>query len=191
MLVVVTLLSLSIAFIIKIDNPQNIAIGDVIGVLSMTVTLVTIYGFLFNRYMWHWCIFTWAQWFVKVPYLAGEWDGTLKYYWDGEWREKPMTISIRQTFLHIQVFVKTDESWSKTIGGSFDVDEENGFNSLIYSYINTPDASVRERSPIHYGTAILSIEKDFCTLRGNYFTDRKSSGEMILTKKENKCQQQQ
>lgn len=91
-----------------------------------------------------------------------------------------MRMLIKQTFLHIQVSIYTNESWSKTIGGTFDIDEENGFNSLIYSYQNTPDASVREHSPMHYGTAILSISKDCKELRGNYFTDRKTTGEMRL-----------
>ena len=183
LLVVITLTIFGILSYVQIEDVNNIQLPLLVKLLSQTVTCVTIFGYLFNRYLWHWRIFTYCSWFVKVPYLAGEWTGILRYYWDNRWQEKEMKMLIKQTFLHIQVSIYTNESWSKTIGGTFDIDEENGFNSLIYSYQNTPDASVREHSPMHYGTAILSISKDCKELRGNYFTDRKTTGEMKLSKK--------
>ena len=50
---------------------------------------------------------------------------------------------------------------------------------LIYTYLNTPRAEIQDRSAIHYGTAMLSID-DPKHLAGNYFTIRKSRGSMDL-----------
>lgn len=183
MIVGLTILIFLLLLHIQVDDLTKITYKELFKVISNTVLAITLYGAAFNRYMWHWRLFTFMHWFVKVPYLAGEWTGTLRYKWPldaPEWSEKPMSIKIKQTFLHVQVSIKTNESWSKTIGGSFDVDEENGFSSLIYSYLNTPNADVRDRSQIHYGTAILSISDDMKTLHGNYFTDRKSTGVMTM-----------
>lgn len=184
MIVILTLVIFFFLCYVEIDNIYTASAKDLFKVVSQTVCAIALYGFFFNRYLWHLKVFTYAQWFVKVPYLAGEWTGTLKYYWDDRWQEKDMRMHIKQTFLHVQVSVYTNESWSKTIGGTFDVDEENGFNSLIYTYLNNPNASVLDRSPIHYGTAILSISDDCKQLRGNYFTGRKTTGEMKLIKTE-------
>lgn len=185
MIVGLTILVFLLQLHYQIDDPTKITYQEIFKVISNTVLVITLYGFAFNRYLWHLPVFTFMHWFVKVPYLAGEWTGIIRYKWPldaPDWSEKPMSIKIKQTFLHIQVSVKTDESWSKTIGGTFDVDEDNGFSSLIYTYLNTPNADVRDRSQIHYGTAILSISDDMQTLHGNYFNDRKASGVMTMQK---------
>jgi len=104
------------------------------------------------------------------------------YYWDGTFHDKATEVRIVQTFLHIQVQIKTDESWSNSICSSCDINEDKGIRQLIYSYLNVPKASVRERSQIHYGTASLYISDDFLKLEGNYWTDRKSQGELTFIK---------
>ena len=84
------------------------------------------------------------SWLVPVPDLNGKWKGNIHYYWDGTFHDKATEVRIVQTFLHIQVQIKTDESWSNSICSSFDIDEDKGIRQLIYSYLNVPKASVRE-----------------------------------------------
>ena len=67
----------------------------------------------------------------------------------------------------------TDESKSSSITAS--IDEILNENYLTYCYINTPSSQYRNRSEIHYGTAILCVE-DVNNLKGSYYTDRKTRG---------------
>lgn len=48
---------------------------------------------------------------------------------------------------------------------------------LTYCYLNVPQANVRERSAMHYGTAMLCVENPE-ELKGQYFSDRKTTGDM-------------
>ena len=49
----------------------------------------------------------------------------------------------------------------------------------MYSYQNIPQAQFRENSPMHYGTAFLEIVAK-SKLEGNYFTDRKTTGHIVV-----------
>ena len=51
---------------------------------------------------------------------------------------------------------------------------------LTYCYLNVPKAKVRERSAIHYGTALLCIENPE-EIHGQYYTDRKTTGDMTFS----------
>ena len=57
-----------------------------------------------------------------------------------------------------------------------------GHKYLIYNYINEPDVTIRGRSQIHYGTAKLRYKEEDGALEGNYWTDRKSVGDIFLTR---------
>lgn len=119
--------------------------------------------------------------FVKMPYVAGEYTGTLVSNYDRA--ERKGIIKIKQTFLSVEVSLKTEESKSRSVSGS--IEEIFGMTELIYTYMNEPNSSVRDRSAIHFGTANFVIdEKDY--LVGRYYTDRNTSGEMTFTKLEKK-----
>lgn len=144
------------------------------------LSIVSIIGFCFNKWMWKWSIF--QSWLVPFPCLAGEWEGHIFYNWDGIDRDKIIKLKIRQTFLQVQICIETNESHSNSICASFDFDEMRGHRDLVYSYINEPDVTIRERSQIHYGTAKLRYNDKEGTLEGTYWTDRKSVGDIILTR---------
>ncbi len=145
-----------------------------------SVSIVSIIGFCFNKWMWKWSLF--HRWLVPFPCLSGEWDGHIFYDWNGSNRKKKAKIKIRQTFLQVQVIIETNESHSNSICASFDFDEMRGHSYLVYTYINEPNVTIRERSPIHYGTAKLMYEGKNKKLEGSYWTDRKSVGDIILSK---------
>lgn len=145
-----------------------------------SLSIVSIIGFCFEKWMWKWFIF--HRWLVPFPCLAGEWEGDIFYNWNGSDKEKKIKLKIRQTFLQVQVLIETNESHSNSICASFDFDKMRGHSYLVYSYINVPDVTIRERSQIHYGTASLRYKENEKTLEGSYWTDRKSVGDIILTR---------
>lgn len=144
------------------------------------LSVVLIIAFCFDRWLWRLPVF--QKWLVPFPCLAGEWEGHIFYNWDGADRDKKIKLKICQTFLQVQVLVETNESHSSSICASFDFDEMRGHSNLIYSYINEPDVTIRDRSQIHYGTARLRYKEEEKTLEGFYWTDRKSVGDIILTR---------
>lgn len=152
--------------------------------IRSSVSLYSIYGFAgeaigisalillaYEKILWKYIPFS------KVPNISGEYAGTIKSDYDDKIRN--ISLSIKQTRLSIEIFVKTDESVSRTVTGTI----ENIYdkNELIYTYLNEPKAQHRSHSNIHYGTAIFILDsKD--QLSGSYFTDRKTTGEIELRK---------
>lgn len=148
--------------------------------VTTTITFVTIICTLFVSWAWKWKIF--QDWLVPFPCLSGKWDGEIVSTYNSENRSIPVNVVIKHHFFNIQIKVKTGESNSISTCGSFDIDEDRGLKQLIYSYQNNPKATVRERSEIHYGTTRLEINDDANILEGEYWTSRKTIGDMKLTK---------
>lgn len=151
--------------------------------VSTTISINIIIWMLFIAWAWKWKIF--YPWLVPFPNLSGDWVGTIKSNWkEKELEPIPIEVSITQNFFNIQVRIKTKESRSYSIGASFDIDNERGFQQLFYTYLNTPKAGVRERSEIHYGSTILNFDGFKVTkMDGEYWTDRETTGEITLNKK--------
>lgn len=150
--------------------------------ISTTISINAILWTIFIKWAWKWKLF--YPWLVQTPNLSGKWKGVLKSNWKGGSLEPiPIKMIITQSFLHIQIKIKTEESRSHSVGASFDIDEERGYQQLFYSYINTPKAGVRNRSEIHYGTSLLTFDGfDINTLEGEYWTSRETTGELKFTR---------
>ena len=171
----------AIIFLIT-QNLENIDLNKAITHISTTITINILLWTIFIKWAWKFKIF--YPWLVQTPNLSGNWNGFLKSNWEGGRLEPiPTEVIIKQSFLHIQVIIKTGESRSYSVGGSFDIDEERGFQQLFYSYLNTPKAGVRNRSEIHYGTTLLNFEGfNVDTIEGEYWTSRETTGEIKLSK---------
>lgn len=171
----------AIIFLIT-QNLSSIDLQIAITHISTTITINIVLWTIFIKWIWTWKIF--YPWLVQTPNLSGKWEGTLKSNWDGGKLEPiPTEMTITQSFLHIQIKIKTGESRSHSVGASFDIDEERGCQQLFYSYLNTPNAGVRNRSEIHYGTSLLHFEGfDINTLEGEYWTSRETTGELKFKK---------
>jgi SMODS-associating 2TM, beta-strand rich effector domain len=165
------------------QNFDSIDFHKAITHVSTTISINIILWMLFIVWAWKWKIF--YPWLVPFPNLSGNWEGTIKSNWkEKELEPIPIEVSITQNFFNIQVRIKTNESRSYSIGASFDIDNERGFQQLFYTYLNTPKAGVRERSEIHYGSTILNFDGFKVTkMDGEYWTDRETTGEITLTKK--------
>ena len=150
--------------------------------ISTTISINICFWLLFTLYIWKWKLF--HTWLVKTPNLNGTWTGTIKSNWEGGSTEPiETTLTINQNFFNCQVSIKTGESKSYSISSSFNIDKERGSNQLLYTYLNTPNANVRKRSEIHYGTSILNLDNiNESTLSGEYWTSRETTGEMTLKK---------
>lgn len=157
----------------------NKALTDILSTISINVVLWT----LFIKWGWKWKLF--YPWLVPFPNLSGEWEGGLKSNWKEKSLDPILTeISITQTFLNVQVKIRTNESRSRSIVASFDIDKDRGLEQLIYSYINIPKPIVRKRSEIHYGSTLLTFNGfKVNELEGQYWTDRKTTGEIKLKRK--------
>lgn len=133
---------------------------------------------------WGWKCKIFYPWLVPFPNLSGKWNGHLKSNWKNKSLEPvPTSVDIKQTFFNIQIKIKTGESKSHSIAASFDIDKERGMQRLIYSYLNTPKSSVRDRSEIHFGTTLLEFDGfKVSEMEGEYWTDRETTGEITLNK---------
>lgn len=171
------------AIFIFTQNLDSIDFNKALTHVSTTISINIIIWTIFIGWAWKFKVF--YPWLVPFPNLSGEWEGYIK----SSWKEKDLTpipfeVSITQNFFNIQIRIKTKESRSYSIGASFDIDNERGFQQLFYTYLNTPKSGVRERSEIHYGSTILNFDGfKVENMDGEYWTDRKTTGEITLKKK--------
>lgn len=141
----------------------------IFSLIGEAISITTVIAALYERSLW-----TFDK-SANVPVIKGKYEGSIVSSWDGKKREAK--LEIKQTLLKLSITMKTDES----IGGSVtaSIDEINGEKQLTYCYLNRPMASVRNRSEIHYGTAMLNCDSRG-KLIGTYFTDRKTTGDMLF-----------
>lgn len=157
------------------DGPEvaGITLGR-LGLVEAGLFAVIVF---FNR--WAWRLPGVVALLRTGPVLRGTWKGTTKSTYDGKTRTA--YIAIRQTFAEIEVRLLSDESTSDTTSCQL-IRKPDGLAIIEYSYSNTPRATVRYRSEIHFGAARLE-----CTgqrpnqLQGSYWTDRQTIGELEFT----------
>lgn len=169
-----------VAIFLLTQDLRSIDFSKALSHISTAISINIIFWFVFIKWLWKLRLF--YPWLVQVPNLSGKWEGTLKSNWgDGTQNPIPMEIAIDQTFLNIQVTIKTEESRSFSLGASFNIDKDRGQQQLFYSYLNTPKPGVRSSSEIHYGSALLMLDGyDVNEIEGEYWTSRETTGEMRL-----------
>ena len=140
---------------------------DLYGYAGEAIAFSAFVMLAYEKYLWKY------NPFEKTPVLKKKYKGTLLSTYDGIEREA--VLEIKQTLLSISVVFITEESRSKSISASIEKIQDEW--QLTYCYLNVPQASIRDRSAIHYGTALLCIENPE-EIKGEYFTDRKTTGDM-------------
>lgn len=149
--------------------------------------VVTVYAFLyliFTKWAWRWRFF--RGWLVPLPDLQGTWKGEIRSTWQDPQRGStppliPATLVVRQSFDAIRCALYTEESESQSNAALLTKEAETRAVRLSFNYTNRPRASVRDRSAIHNGAAMLRVlNKDPRELRGEYWTDRRTTGEMTF-----------
>jgi hypothetical protein len=135
---------------------------------------------LWNRWIWRLRL---AQRFKSVPCdLNGTWKGTLETQWKDPATgasppAKPAYLVVRQTASSMSVTMLTDEMRSRSSLASVSAAEDG--TSLNYIYLSRPDSRVEHRSRMHPGATSLDVTGRPATrLKGRYWTDRDSRGEL-------------
>ena len=158
---------------------------EALKVLPEVVTIYTVLYLLFVKWGWRWTFL--QSWLVPFPNLQGTWQGTLQSTWVHPDTGRtpppiPFILVIKQTFSSISCVLYTEESSSYSSAALLSEEDDSGIKRLSYVYTNTPELTARGRSPIHDGAAILRIiTNPERQLRGEYWTNRKTTGEMELT----------
>lgn len=123
---------------------------------------------------------------VGVPRsVRGTWKGTLTSFWiDPETGNNPpqkaVFLVVQQTASVVSVKLLTNESNSTS--SLAEVSEVDGSFQLTYLYLNKPDLRVEHRSRIHHGSTALHVSGSPARrLKGRYWTDRDSKGELEFT----------
>lgn len=152
--------------------------------LPDVVTVYALLYFAFSKWLWRLPIL--QGWLVPFPDLQGTWRGELQSTWIDPKTKKgftviPLMLVIRQSFDYISCVMYTAESISISNAALITNDDESGMKKLSYNYTNKSDVTIRERSTIHDGAAILRIiNKPERLLEGEYWTSRKTTGTIKL-----------
>jgi hypothetical protein len=155
---------------------------EFLGLLPKVVTVDLITIAVFVKWLWR-C--KWLRgWLVPFPDLNGTWLGEIRSDWVDERTGKkippiPAMLTVRQTFFHISCVMQTEEMRSDSYVEGFRIDDERQVRQLAYSYQSRPRLSVQQRSAPHDGTIVFEvIESGERKLRGRYWTERKTTGEI-------------
>lgn len=157
-------------------------------IISIVVTIDGILIWSFVKYWWKWAML--YDWFVPFPNLNGTWIGQIKSnYIDKNTNTKideiSATLTIKQSFVYIHCLLKTDKMESSSFVSQFVINKDKQQLKLVYSYGGEAHLLLKDKNPTHFGTAMLNIEDKGVLLRGSYWTDRKTTGELTFTKKQN------
>jgi len=170
---------------------NDIKLGVNIDTLSIIGTIGGVNWFLWELFKrWFWKLSIFRGWLVKIPNLNGEWVGTLQSTWKDPSTRKvisPIIIdaNIKQDLTSVAVDITSNEMVSQSIVAVVKCNSERDVVEICYTYQSEPGATVRHRSEIHFGTAKLSYKNSRGkeTLEGNYWTDRKTTGDISLKRK--------
>lgn len=155
--------------------------------ISTAVTIALAIRWVLFKWVWKWKCFRFLENLHHVPYVEGVWVG--KYRSTGNEKTPPdrlegfAELEICQPDINTLKFIrKSGESTSRSFGENI-YRGDDGIIQFRYSYLSEPKAEVRERSPISYGSAILTYSRSPEHLDGNYWTDQKTTGTLELTRK--------
>lgn len=160
---------------------EKLTIKFILDCIGNSATIITIIASIFCSKLWKFGIF--QGWLVLIPNLNGTWKGTIMSNWINPETNKTQppidsTLRVKQSLFKISCVVTTGESTSNSIIADFVIEPEKQIRKLVYTYQNDPFQVYRSKSPIHYGTASLTIieKNNSLTLTGNYWTDRETTG---------------
>ena len=138
-------------------------------------------------YFYGWRLKIFRNWLVLIPDLNGTWKGILQTEWKNpETGETPGPIEaylvIKQTLNSISCVQMTKESKSWSRSSAINIDSDNQLKTINFIYSNKPRISFHYRSKDHDGACSLEIiSGPPKKLKGSYWTNRNTKGEMKFT----------
>lgn len=140
---------------------------------------------VFTKWCWKWKAF--RGWLVPFPNLNGTWVGNIYSDWinpeTGEVVASiPVMLTVKQGFFYINCKMVTGEMESFSTSEGFNIDPERQIKQLAYIYTSKPRIALNQRSVPHDGSIVFDIiEIPSRKLKGRYWTERKTLGEIFLT----------
>lgn len=153
-----------------------------------TIPLVLLVVGVFVSYAWRLKIF--RGWLVPFPDLNGTWQGAIQTTWVNPETGAipapiPVILTIKQSFIQMSCVMRTAEMTSRSYLADFWLDGDEQVRMLGYSYHSKPLPTVADRSQPHDGTIVFELIGDpVAKLKGTYWTERKTTGEVVLTFRE-------
>lgn len=181
---IVSFLVIWVAIIFFTKSYSATNLWPIIKQVPLAISIYVVVATIFIKWIWRWKIF--QGWIIKIPDLQGTWKGYLQSDWINPETQKgidpiPMVLVIKQTLITIKCTLMTKESSSYSTTADFNLAYGGEDIYLTYNYTNRPKATIRDRSAIHDGAAILKvIRKPNLILEGEYWTSRKTRGEINL-----------
>jgi hypothetical protein len=130
---------------------------------------------------WVWCLRRISV-ATRRPNLIGTWRGqlvSLRQNDEGlevEHDPVPVAVVVRESFTTITITLMTPESKSRSVAEVLQRNS-NGDYTIYYQYNNIPKLGVRDRSPIHAGSASIEFAGETPkVLMGEYWTARRTRG---------------
>ena len=170
---------------------QGVPIGkEHLTPIGTVVGFIVLLGLAFEHYLWR---LRWLHgWFVRRPDLNGTWRVELQSDWIDPKTRKQVPLSVcymgvTQTFSNLQMHLMTSESESWFIAERIRPSPSAEGYQVAGVYTNKPHMHLRgDRSEIHQGALLLNTHGPATapeTLTGEYWTDRKTSGRMTLSRR--------
>lgn len=138
--------------------------------VGYAISGVTVLFVLYERVLWR--FIPWN----RPPVLKKKYKGTLSYVYKREHRNKPISITVKQTWLSVEITTKTNINASYTVTGT--ITNEHGMDVLYYTYITDPSAVYQSQNPIQYGTCRMVLNGDNQSIVGKYWTSSQTVGDM-------------
>lgn len=162
---------------------------EMLYVFGTVTSVVGIALLVFDRWVWRLSIL--HPWFVTVPNLNGTWKAKIQSTWinpDTQQGIPPIEafLVIRQTHSSLSVRLMTPESSSECCAAKI-LRASDGIYQAVCIYRNEPQHEVRHRSEVHYGGMRLHIAERYpATIRADYWTDRKTTGDIQMSDRRRK-----
>lgn len=181
---------ITVAILLGLIQYRDLTLGFNYGTLAastMAATTCWILWVFFKKWLWRLPLL--QGWLVKIPNLNGSWSGEMRSTWLDPKTNKGIpaivtTAKITQTLTEITIDFQTGEMESQSVVATVSCDPHRRITEIKYIYQSEPEATVRHRSEMHYGAAKLGVRREGSklTLRGDYWTSRKTTGTIELTK---------
>ena len=159
---------------------------------GIVVGFLVVLGLLFEHVLWR---KPWIHgWFVKRPDMRGTWRVEIRSDWSAEGEDDPAPrvgfMGVEQKLSSLQMHLMTAESESWFVADKvMPAPSGNGYR-VVGVYTNRPDVHLRgDRSEIHHGAIVLDTHGPEArpeSLTGEYWTDRKSVGSLVLSGRVNR-----
>lgn len=160
----------SVFVICWIIHPPE-SLDDYCSYIGYSISSVSILFVLYDRLLWRYIPWN------RPPLLKEKYVGKIAYRFNGEYGEKPMEVTVEQSWLSIKITTKTDVNASNTVTGT--IVSEHGKDVLYYTYVTEPDALCQDQNPIQYGTCRMTLNGTNDSIRGKYWTSSKTVGDIV------------